>query len=332
VPGTNAVKMKDVAERAGVSTMTVSLALGDSSRISPETRRRVLEVVKELQYSRNARGRALRSGFTNIIGLYAGFGAVNVRLPFFTEIVSGLQEGCEQVKKDLLLHGIFHGGGVDDIFTELADGRIDGLVVNMPQDNPLAARLARSGFPVVAIADPLQDIPSVIVDDAQGSRLLADHLRQRGHQRLFYLSSQARPISAVRRREAFLQSAAELGMDVEEVCYEGGAERDSPFVPDLLRRDRAHRPTAIVCWNDQTAYKLLADCRRHNVLIPDDVGVVGFDGSSSTYANRWALTTIRAPWAEAARTAVLYLDQLLKGEPIPSETVLPVEFVQGNTT
>ena len=71
--------MKDVAERAGVSTMTVSLALGDSSRISPETRRRVLEVVKELQYSRNARGRALRSGFTNIIGLYAGFGAVTNR-------------------------------------------------------------------------------------------------------------------------------------------------------------------------------------------------------------------------------------------------------------
>ena len=330
--GSNTVKMKDVAERAGVSTMTVSLALGDSSRITPETRRRVLEVVKELQYSPNARGRALRSGFTNIIGLYAGFGAVNVRLPFFTEVVSGLQEGCEQVKKDLLLHGIFHGGGAADIFTELADGRIDGLIVNMPQDNPLAARLAKSGFPVVAIADPLLEIPSVIVNDAEGSRLLAEHLRERGHRRVVYLNSRARPLSAVRRREAFLHCAAELGMEVEQAFYEGDENANSPFVPDLLRRDPAHRPSAIVCWNDETAYELLAECRLHNVRIPDDVAIVGFDGSSSTYANRWFLTTIRAPWADAARTAVLYLDQLLKGETVPQETVLPVEFVQGHTT
>ena len=239
---TNAVKMKDVAERAGVSTMTVSLALGGSPRITPETRQRVLDVVKELQYSPNARARALRSGFTNIIGLYAGFGSVNVRLPFFTEVVSGLQEGCEQVKKDLLLHGVFHGGAAADIFTELADGRIDGLVVNMPQDNPLAARLAESGFPVVAIADPLVSIPSVLVDDAEGSRLLAEHLHQQGHRRLAYLSSQARPLSAMRRRDAFLHVAARLGMDVEENGFEGRPGQNNPFVPNLAARDPASRP------------------------------------------------------------------------------------------
>ncbi|MCW3055018.1 MAG: transcriptional regulator, LacI family [Chthonomonadales bacterium] len=326
------VKMKDVAERAGVSTMTVSLALSDSPRLSSETRRRVLEVVKELQYSPNARGRALRSGFTNVIGLYTGFGAVNVRLPFFTEVVSGLQEGCELVKKDLLLHGVFHGGGVDDIFTELADGRIDGLVVNMPQDNPLAVRLAESGFPIIAIADSLLDIPSIIVDDAAGSRLLVEHLRERGHRRVVYLNSQARPLSAIRRREAFLLLAAEMGMEVEQAYYERNEEGDSLFFTDLLRRMESDRPSAIVCWNDQTAYEILADCHRYRVRVPDDIAVVGFDGSSSTYANSWFLTTIRAPWAEAARTAVLYLDQLLKGESVPEETVLPVQFVQGHTT
>ncbi len=329
---TNSVKMKDVAERAGVSAMTVSLALGGSPRITEETRRRVLEVVKELQYSPNARGRALRSGFTNIIGLYAGFGSVNVRLPFYTEVVSGLQEGCEQVKKDLLLHGIFHGGDAADIFTELADGRIDGLVVNMPQDNPLAARLAESGFPVVAIADPLFHIPSVMVNDAEGSRLLVEHLQQRGHRRAAYLSSPARPISAVRRHEAFMQTAAQCGIAVEEVCYDGEAGRNHPFALNLLRRDPAHRPTAIACWNDQTAYEMLSECERHGVRVPDDVAVVGFDGTSTVYGSRGSLTTIRAPWAEVARTAVLYLDHLLKGEPVPQETVLPIEFVQGHTT
>ena len=332
MPRANTVKMKDVAERAGVSAMTVSLALGDSPRITPETRRRVLEVARELQYSPNARGRALRSGFTNVIGLYAGFGSVNVRLPFYTEIVSGLQEGCEQVKKDLLLHGIFHGGNANDIFMELADGRIDGLIANMPQDSPLAARLAESGFPVVAIADSLCDIPSVLVDDAEGSRLLAHHLRGLGHRRIAYLNSQARPLSAVLRREAFMQAADKLGLSVTESCYQSGQKVDNPFILDFIKHAPADRPTATVCWNDQTAYEILADCRRHALRVPEDVAVTGFDGTSVAYENRIALTTIRAPWAEAARTAVLYLDRLLKGETVPETTVLPVQFVQGNTT
>src|SRR5688572_11862549 len=101
----NPSTMKKVAERAGVSLMTVSLALRDdaqSSRLSKETRQHVREVARALRYRPNARGRALRSGQTNVIGLYAGYGYVNVRLPFFTEVVSGLQEGCEAFKKDLL--------------------------------------------------------------------------------------------------------------------------------------------------------------------------------------------------------------------------------------
>lgn len=326
------VKMKDVAERAGVSAMTVSLALGDSPRITPETRQRVLEVVRELQYSPNARGRALRSGFTNIIGLYAGFGSVNVRLPFYTEVVSGLQEGCEQVHKDLLLHGVFHGSNAADIFTELANGRIDGLVVNMPQDNPLATQLADSGFPVVAIADPLFNIPSVLVNDAEGSRLLAHHLHQRGHRRLAYLNSPARPLSTIRRREAFLQAATQLDMSVEEACYDGSAARNNCFVSSLLERPSAARPSAVACWNDQTAYDILADCRRHNLRVPEDLAVVGFDGSSTPYGNPGFMTTIRAPWAEVARTAVLYLDTLLKGETVPPETMLPIELIVGHTT
>ena len=161
------------AELAGVSVMTVSLALRGgmaSARISPDTTRRVLEAAKELEYQPNALGRALRSGRTNILGLYAGYGYINVRLPFFTEIVSGLQEGCEQVKRDLLLHGAFHSAAPEDILTELADGRLDGLIVNIPSDDPLAQRLIRSSLPAVAIADPLPHVPSVVVDEAEGGR------------------------------------------------------------------------------------------------------------------------------------------------------------------
>jgi DNA-binding LacI/PurR family transcriptional regulator len=326
--------MKDVAERAGVSTMTVSLALrsgASDSRVSHETRRRVQEAARELRYLPNARGRALRSGRTNVIGLYAGYGWVNVRLPFFTEIVSGLQDGCEQFKKDLLLHGTFHGQTPDDIFAELADGRIDGLVVNMPPDDPLAARLADSHFPVVAVADPLPKVPSIVVDDAAGSRLLVDYLQSRGHRRFLYLSSEARPLSAVRRRDAFLARAAERALEVTEIRLSSQTPLPEDFPNHLLAQDPRHRPTAIVCWSDSTAYDVLAQCRRRDVGVPEDLAIAGFNGCPTPLDSFWSLTTVRAPWAEVARRAVQLLNSLLEGRPVPPETVLPVELVPGHT-
>ena len=84
VARTGSARMKDVAERAGVSLMTVSLVLRDSEtpRVSLETRARVLQAAQELRYVSNARAQGLRSGVTNVIGLYAGYGYVNVRMPF----------------------------------------------------------------------------------------------------------------------------------------------------------------------------------------------------------------------------------------------------------
>jgi DNA-binding LacI/PurR family transcriptional regulator len=327
--------MKDVAQRASVSTMTVSLVLSGKSgaeRISEETRQRVLNAARELRYLPNARGRALRSGRTNIIGLYAGFGFVNVRLPFFTEVVSGLQEGCEQVKKDLLLHGVFHGDTPDAIFNELVDGRIDGLVVSMPPDSTLAQRLADSPFPVVAVADPLPGVPSITVDDKAGSRMIVEHLHERGHSRVAYLSSQVRPLSTVRRRQAFLSSAAELRMEVTEHVFDPHAPGTEPIIPALLEIPVASRPTAIACWNDDAAFEIVSECRRFGIRVPDEMAVVGFDGTPFHCDPDWKLTTVRAPWAQAARTAVLYLAEIMEGRQVPQDTILPVELLLGQTS
>jgi DNA-binding LacI/PurR family transcriptional regulator len=330
----NAIKMKDVAARAGVSVMTVSLVLRENasgSRVSEETRQRVQEAARELSYLPNARARALRSGYTNIIGLHAGYGWLNVRHPFYTEIVSGLQDGCEEFKKDLLLHGTFRGHTPDDIYTELADGRIDGLVVNMPPEDPLAERLASSHFPVVAVADPLPNIPSVVVDDAGGSRMLVEYLKSRGHRRFLYLSGGVHPISTVRRRDAFFARAAEHELEVKEICLTGERSLDECFTDGLLSLDPQQRPTAIVCWHDDTAYAVLAHCRRRGIRVPEEIAVVGFNGCPTPIDSLWSLTTIRAPWAAAARTAVAYLQTLLEGKSVPQETVLPVEFIPGHT-
>ncbi len=327
-------RLKDVAERAGVSLMTVSLVLRDAEtpRVSPDTRARVLQAAKELRYVPNARAQVLRSGVTNVIGLYAGYGYVNVRTPFFTEIVSGLQEGCELFGKDLLLHGTFRNRSVDEIYNELRDGRIDGLIVNMPATSPLAQQLAEAHFPVVAVGDPLQGLPAVEVDNEAGGRFIAEHLMEKGHARCLYVSGSIEPISAQRRRGAFLGCALENGLEVQEMRLSSAPDASQELMNHWLSLEPQQRPSAVVCWNDTTAYDFLALCRQEKVRVPEDVAVIGFDGCPTPYNDFWSLTTVRAPWAHAAQTAVEHLNALLQGQTVPAETILPVEFVAGQTS
>lgn len=326
------VTVKQVAEKAGVSVMTVSLALrGDdsASRMTPDTRQRVLDAARELGYTPNARARALRLGRTNVIGLYMGHGVVDVRIPYFTEIVGGIQEGCELVRKDLLLHGTFHQAHVDEVFAELLDGRIDGLIVSLPSDSPLARKLARSNLPAIAVADAIPDIPSVTVDDADGSRQIVEHLHGRGHRSVVYGSCPDPRIRSAQRREAaFARYASEFGLQVQFRSLVTDSQ------PGQLALDTiGSGATALVCWHDTPAYYYFGSCGQLGIRVPEDLAIVGFD--DATPASRQespTLTTVHAPWAEVARRAVLLLDQQMKGEPVPPETVLPVRLAAGKTT
>lgn len=331
----NQAKMKDVAERAGVSLMAVSLALREDTsdkRISAPTRERILEAARDLSYSPNAHARDLRLGVTNVIGLYAGHGFVNVRLPFFTEIVSGLQDGCEEFGKDLLLHGTFRNRSTDAIFAELRDGRIDGLIVNIPIDDPLASLLAESHLPVVAIADALPQIPSVVVDDINGARLIADHLAARGYSKCLYVDGDLRSLSTLRRRHSFIENTFKLRISVEEARLSSEPHSCENLLQAWRARPATSRPRAIVCWSDSSAYDLLAQCRLLKIEVPGEVAIIGFDGCPTPYQSFWSLSTVRAPWATAAKLAVELLNGLIAGQSLPAETVLPVEMIEGQTS
>ena len=322
--------LKDVAAQAGVSVMSVSLALrggAASNRVSEQTRLRVLAAARELDYRPNARARALRLQQTDIIGFYAGHGYVNVRIPFFAEAVSGLQQGCEQVGKNLLLHSLSQTAGSDAVYRELMDGRVDGLVAAMPATDALAARLASVNVPIVAFADAIAGVPSVVVDDARGAELIAEHIADLGHRRVVFAAGPILPFSGRRRQHTFLESAVSRGMDVIV-----RALGDDASLADFVTAARAERSTAIVAWNDFDARRILFAAQRLGLNVPGDLAITGFDGCPSPYNDPFPLTTIRLPWAEAASLAVIVLDRLIKHQPVDEFTTLPVSLLRGATT
>ena len=330
--------MADIAQRAGVSKVTVAAVLspseGNHTRVAPATRTRVLDAARELNYAPNGVAKMFRRRSTNIVGLYLGDWLLNTHDLFLAEIVSGLQIGCHEHRKDLLIHGTFRGRSVDDIYLELVSQKIDGLILFTQENDPLATRLAASPLPVIAITDAVSHLPSVVADDHAGSRLVAEYLAAQGHRRVLYRRGRSVQTSANRRYEAFGDAAARLGIAVVEDAHrvENFDFAPSAWEQAILSGDRPTRPTAIVCGSDLLAYAAVDYCQTQKFRVPGDFAVIGFDGIVPQVKPAARLTTIRAPWSEVAQTALGLIIRRLAGEAIPEETILPVELVMGDTS
>jgi len=315
--------------------MTVSAVLSRGSktaRVSEATRQRVLDVAQQINYQPNIAARNLRRRRTDILGIYTRYGYLNGRSYFLTELLGGLQEGCDAHQKDLLLHGAFHGHSTERILSELTDGRVDGLILLTNSDDPLVSLLTASALPAVAIVDAVPGLPSVIADDPAGMRRIVELLARQGHRSLFYRDRSVPRVSALRRLAAFRETVSALGLEAVESVAADVSDVMAPSESLWMEAPRGLRPTATVCWNDMTAYDLLGHCQSRGLRVPEDLAVTGYDGIAPPPGFSSRLTTVRAPWMEVARTAVDLLVRRIEGESLPAETILPVELVLGDTT
>jgi DNA-binding LacI/PurR family transcriptional regulator len=325
--------MQDVAREAGVNRVTVSVVLNNAkanTQVSEATRLRILETARRLGYHRNARALALKRQATDVIGYYAGYNP-NLHDPFTAEVINSMQQAANRLHKDMLVMGQYPGRSVQSVFSMLMSGKIDGLVMIPEADTALMESIAGSNRPVVAIADEFPGLPSVVMDDARGATLMAEYLAGRGHQRVLYRADVFKHTSANTRREAFLEAAGRLGMRV----VVGGSAAENAALTDeekaILTGRSPDRPTAVACWADTNAYSCLEGCLDLGLRVPQDVAVAGFDGIPTRIRPFRCLTTIRAPWNEAAARALHLVCDLIEGQPAPLRTVFPVELLVGDT-
>src|SRR5579883_2371818 len=260
------VTSKDIAGKLGLSQPTVSRILSGSReyRVSPETRRRVLEAARQMGYRPNAVARSLRHRRTNIVGYYTGYGYLNARNPYLAAVLGGLQQACDAQCLDILLHGVFRGKSTDDIYGELVDGRIDGLFLHTTADDSLVEQLANSSLPVVAISDAMPGLPCVVADDGVGVNLLIDYLWKNGHRRIAFLAPQRQYASVERRVEAFVKAMNERGIPKPQLLRVD--LWDALVGIDAIPKDNP--PTAICCWNDYSAASLVLECEKNGIRVP----------------------------------------------------------------
>jgi DNA-binding LacI/PurR family transcriptional regulator len=327
-----AVTAKDIARELGLSQSTVSRILNgdDRHRVSLKTRERILSAAQRLDYQPNALAQSLRRGRTNVVGLYTSH-RYDARNDFLAEILGGLQLACARHRLDLLLHCGYPGRTPDDTFNALRDGRMDGLFLHTSPDDPLVARLSASDMHVVALADPLPNLPAVTCDDVSGMQQIVATAWEYGYRRFAFLAPEFRLASVERRREGWQREMQARNVAQPDARILRVPVEDAHVVlEDLLAWGDDH-PIAVACWNDRTAYSLLRACIARGVSVPEKIAVTGFDGFLDDKLPARRLTTVGCPWVDVAVQAVDLLVRSIGGETVPIETLLPVTLLSGDT-
>jgi DNA-binding LacI/PurR family transcriptional regulator len=339
------VRLREVAERAGVSVGSASQAFGHPELVSDEVRERVLAAADELGYpGPDPAARRLRTGRAGALGLIfaerLGYQFTDPAAPAF---LRGVAIGIEEEPLGLLL--IPDSRRREEAARTVREAAVDGFIIySTPQNDPrVDAALARR-LPVVTVDQPRgAETPFVGIDDRAAARSAAEYLRGLGHERVGVLSF-----------VTTLDPAASLALDlsVERLLgYEeglGGAWDPSlvrtcrPNAPeparaatlDLLRL--AEPPTAIVAMSDILAIGALQAAAEAGVAVPEELSVVGFDDSPVAQQASPPLTTVSQPQEEKGRLAARYLLEEVESGAAASgrsrNTILPTELVVRGST
>lgn len=315
------ITQRRIAELAGVSQATVSLVLNGkadaaASRIPDETRRRVLDVIRETTYVADPAARRLAGVSNKILGVFTYEPAFpSESQDFYTPLLTGIEAQAESIGCDLLM---FTSAPVTDgrrrIFHEnnrlrLADGC---LLLGLEMDGDELSRLAASDFPFVAIGRrDTEGVPYVGVDYASGTAGLVREALERGHDRFFLLARDSTGESVMDRQRGFHTALRDSTTGATEAAARitSGAdlEADWAAIKDF-------GPSVLFVEFPAHATALAALARRDGIAIPDDLSVVVLGEPSRQSPEDIDFTRLSPPRTELGSAAVTLLARILASD------------------
>ncbi|MCS6949678.1 MAG: LacI family DNA-binding transcriptional regulator [Armatimonadota bacterium] len=328
--------LDEVARRAGVSRTTASLVLSGKAtthRISEETYRRVQEAAQALDYSPNLLVRSLQRGRTHVLSFFNAFRLRAVNDLYMDRLSTAVERAAGKLGYDVLVHCDF-SRPPEETYRFLNGGRADGLLLFAPlPDDPLLPLLRRSRLPVVLLnaRDCEGTLPSVRDDVESGMRQVAETLVALGHRRIAAVIEEGSDFrDAVPRVRLLQRYLRELGGDLPEHCIHSYWSERRQVLDHLL--SEPHPPTAVFCWRDWLAYRLLEDCDRLGVEVPSQLSVLGYDGLHWPATTRHVAASVHVDLNALAEAAVYLLHQYIVGErEDTADIAIPVQLHFGTT-
>lgn len=324
------VRLRDIAEKTGFSTNTVSLALRRSPRIPERTREIIERTARELNYLPNHVAKSLVSRETKTVGLVVP----DINNPVLTQAAHALGKALAARGYGTLL-ATSNNTVAEEIRTidMLRSRQVDGMLIYPTNHETLEhiRLLRRANYPVVLlVGDPRSGVDTVAVDDARGAYKATRHLIAEGHTRIGILDDASGGNSE--KRDGYSLALREAGIEPDPRLYvdpQGASAANGLAAMDALMR-AGGRPTAVFATTDALGIGVLRWCDAHGVSVPDDLAIVGFDNTEYGEHASVPLSTVDYAVDQVTRLAVDRLMSLIAAEeglPDPEASLIDPELV-----
>lgn len=319
---------RDVAAAAGVSQPTVSRALRGGDGISEETRRRIEEIAKALNYVPDRRGSSLRSGTTGalavVVLLMPGEGQAGLN-PFYLELLGSIGAAAARRGYDLLV-------SFQDTSAELrggfeAAGKADGTILVGSARNRAGWDFFRdpryAGERVICWGAPDDTLPTIRCNNRAAAAVAVNHLIERGRRRIALVApGWQEQQSFAERRDGYLDAVQAAGLEAIEATVAPPADREGQgYAAAQSLLAASDRPDAIFAASDLIAIGVMRAIREQRVAVPSEIAVVGFDGISLSAHATPSLTTIDQDRESAGNALVETLIDTIDGRDAPPREV-----------
>ncbi len=299
--------MKDVAQLAGVSLITVSRVINSPDIVSEATRLKVEQAMEALDFMPNFAAKALAQNNTRTIYLYIP-GNIGISDPFNMHLIAGVAEELSNanylflVKRDLE-------------FNHRCDGAIV-MGLDLSEENAFTAKIK---VPFVLFGKNDLDIDCVDVDNELGAVMMTDKIIANGHKKIGFIMRDTSQRYAHERLEGYKKALEKNNIPFDEklVRYAENSEQEGyTNAYDLMTREK---PTAIFCCVDLLAIGAFRAAEKLKLKIPRDISIAGFDGLIFDLIPKVPLTTVRQPVYETGRALAARLLERLKNPKLPYE-------------
>ncbi|MBN2146170.1 MAG: LacI family DNA-binding transcriptional regulator [Anaerolineales bacterium] len=323
--------IKEVASAAGVSTQTVSRVINERPDVSPETRKRVQDVIESLGYQPSALARSLIRQRSYTLGV------VTAGLKYIgpSRTLSGITSAAEEAGYSLLLKELprFEANNIIPIFQTLISHHVDGVIWAVPEigDNRnWVNRLSLDlEIPIVYLAmESRENISVVAINNYLGGRIAVSHLAEQGYRHIGHISGPLEWWEARERMAAWKDGLRETGFDVQERYWAEGNWSSSSGVQAMERLlEQYGEMDAIFVANDQMAIGVLQVACQKGLRVPENLGVVGYDNITES-AYFWPpLTTIQQDQYKIGKIAVEEVIKIIDAnwqgqEPIEPKSIM----------
>lgn len=324
-------KLADVAKKAGVSVTTVSRVINNHGYLSDKTKSKVFAAMCELNYQPNSLARSLQGKKMKLIGLIFP----EITHPFFAELVQEIETKLfEQGYKVILCNAGKNKQKEREYIKMLLANQVDGIIAGA--HNLGIEEYQRLDLPIVSFDRKLSDnIPIVSCDNYQGIELAVHDLLQANCKKIYFLGNeQTKGNPTDERLTAYRDMAKEkhFTSHIRSIAFSDSVVLKNMRVHQMLTDDQ---PDGVVCTDDLTAILVLQEAKKLGIKVPEELKVIGFDGTQEVQTYHSELSTIAQPIADIATVLVnLLLDRISQPQKKLNKMhyKLPVKLIKSETT